>query len=274
MNLAQYLQWLLFSGNASKTGPTANAGTYALPSPLPDGAVFDDFDGAAGSPPSSLWTPIDGVPRGISVTAAENATLDGSGNLQLVAAVQPDSTWKSALVTTTEMLGYGTYAARIKMSGGHGLHQSFWALGQGYSFTDYASGTPWPQCGELDIMECIADGKYYSTVHGPMYQPPGIGNYNQSQLSGPFGFMPRLDYHVYWAKKLPGKAIHFGIDGMDLGAIGPASIPAGAPWELNQPMQSILSITVNAPSGWGGGIDDTTPDVATMLVDWFYFQPA
>lgn len=270
MNVWQYLIWFLGS-NARKTGPTAQPGSYIRPAALVEGVVFDDFIGPSGATPDpALWTAVDGEPRGISTCVAQNAVLDGNGNLALTATKQPDGTWNAALIFTTQPLNYGTYAARIKMSGGHGLHQSFWTLGTGYNFLDYPSGTPWPACGEMDIMECIADGKYYSTVHGPMY---GGAPYNQSQLSGMLGFTPRLDYHVYWANKQPGH-ITFGIDNTTLGAIGRQSIPGGAPWELDQPQQAILSITVNDSSSWGGGTDSTTPDVATMLIDWFSYTPA
>lgn len=272
MNPFQYFLWLA-GPNANKKGPTAAAGTYYKPAPAP-GSFFDDFDGPAGSPPSSLWLPVANVVRGPSISVPENATLDGDGNLMLTAAKQLDGSWLSALVVTTELMQYGTYYASIRMPVGHGIHSSFWQLGEGYKWPpDYASGTPWPQCGENDGIECIADGKYYMTVHGRMWQPPTVSNYNQSQLSGQFGFKPSQDFHLYWFTKVPGR-VTYGIDNMTLGAIGAQSIPGGAPWELDQPQQTIFSVTVNDASGWGGGTDDTTPDITAMLIDWFYFHPA
>lgn len=272
MNLISYLFWM--ATNAIKFGKKSPAsGAYTKPTPV-TGSVFDDFDGEAGAvPDTDLWACVDGEPRGISTCVAENAVLDGSGNLALSATKQEDGSWNAALIHCKQPTEYGTYAARIKFSGGHGFHQSFWTLGSRYNFANYSAGQSWPACGEMDIMECIADGKYYFTVHGPRYKLNSSDvSMNQSQVSGMLGFTPRLDYHVYWAKKQPGR-VDFGIDATWLGAIGRLSIPKGAPWELDVPQQMILSFTVNASDGWGGGTDDTTPDTGTMLVDWVSFTP-
>ena len=52
---------------------------------------------------------------------------------------------------------YGYMEARMKLPNGQGLWPAFWMLG---------SGSGWPECGEIDIMEHInSEPTYYGTCH-------------------------------------------------------------------------------------------------------------
>ena len=56
---------------------------------------------------------------------------------------------------------YGTVAARMKLPTGTGLWPAFWAMG---------SAKPWPDNGEIDIMENVGDPAWISVaMHGPGY---------------------------------------------------------------------------------------------------------
>lgn len=56
---------------------------------------------------------------------------------------------------------YGTVSARMRMPSAVGLWPAFWMLG--------AVG-PWPQCGEIDIMENVGEADWASVaLHGPGY---------------------------------------------------------------------------------------------------------
>ena len=56
---------------------------------------------------------------------------------------------------------FGVVSARILLPAGSGLWPAFWTLG---------STGPWPQCGEIDIMENVGETDWSSVaVHGPGY---------------------------------------------------------------------------------------------------------
>lgn len=251
------------------TGPAAQPAPVTKPVPVA-GSVFDDFDGPAGSAPNAaLWTPVTGVQWGSGTSDAGNVTLDGQSNLALT-ATQNGPAWSVGEVATwNRQLGYGTFSASIQMPPGAGIHPSFWLLGQTYNPANTA-GT-WPQCGEIDIIELIDNGNYYCTIHGPMYNADN--GYTQSQINGPLDFNPTTGFHTYWCEHLP-ESVTFGIDGTTVGTITPADLPAGAPWELDQPFSALLSVAVGSSSVWGGAPNTSTPGTVAMLVDWFYWEPS
>lgn len=56
---------------------------------------------------------------------------------------------------------YGSIAARMKFTAGAGLWPAFWAMG---------SEKPWPENGEIDIMENVGDPSWTNVaMHGPGY---------------------------------------------------------------------------------------------------------
>lgn len=265
---AEYLAWLA-GPNANKTGPTARGASVVKPVPA-QGDIWDDFDGPAGvSPDPALWNRVSDTAFGISSIVAEQSALDGNSHLAITAILQADGSWLSGIVEAAQTMEYGTYSAAMKLPPGHGMHASFWMMGPGHSWSPPGG---WPQCGETDIMEHIDDGNGYSTVHGPVNSVPAVSSY-QSQIKWPFGFDPSKAFHVYTLTKLAGHAVHFLVDGQDVGAIGAASIPPGQPWELEAPQKPIFSLSVSGPSDWGGGTNANTPNPAVLLVDWFHFIP-
>src|SRR5207248_11031640 len=62
-----------------------------------------------------------------------------------------------------EYFAPGRVTARIKLPAGQGLWPAFWLLGKSFP--------PWPDCGELDVMENkgSAPAATSSSVHGPGY---------------------------------------------------------------------------------------------------------
>jgi beta-glucanase (GH16 family) len=229
-------------------------------------AAFDDFNGPAGSPPDpASWSYVTGSKwdRGIQTYRTANAHLDGQGNLA-IEAVNTGNGYESGRVQTKNKmsLDYGTITARIKMPSGQGLWPAFWLVGAD------EDTTPWPECGEIDIIELVSNATtYHTTIHGPMRnsaQP------HQVQLSGP---IPDLstDYHDYWVTRVPDR-ITVGIDSTTLGTFTPQSLPPGATWVYNRPMYAILNLAVGG--SWAGRPDASTPFPATMLVDWFRWDPA
>jgi beta-glucanase (GH16 family) len=148
----------------------------------------DEFDGPArGRIDSTKWRyeTADGCKEGICgwgndekqyyTDASENIALTGQGQLTIVARRAPAGLtchygpcrYTSAKITSRGkvVISPGRVEARIKLPAGQGLWSAFWMLGHGHA------ATPWPACGELDIMENKGSDPTTtsSAVHGPGY---------------------------------------------------------------------------------------------------------
>lgn len=241
----------------------------AAPPPPTSGAVFDDFDGPAGSPPNSAyWASEPGAAKQQELQtytdSADNIHLDGQGHLVIQALKTPTGYTSGRLVTRGRVnMQYGTIAARIKFPTGQGIWPTFWTLGSNIETVS------WPQCGEIDIMELVNSGTtYHVAVHGP----DGDSDYLDGAGVGTEGPTADLttDFHTYWADWQPDN-ITIGIDGITLGHFTPSSLPPGAQWVFNNPMYALLNVAVGGR--WAGPPDESTPFPATMLVDWFRYTP-
>jgi beta-glucanase (GH16 family) len=152
------------------------------------------------------------------------------------------------------------------MPTGQGIWPAFWLLGY--------TGDPdrprnWPGCGEIDVIELInVATHYYQTIHGPQSGPPG--NYSVRD-KGPIADLS-TDFHTYWTTRAPNR-ITLGIDDATLGTFTRASLPSDGTWVFNDnPMYAILNVAIGGD--WAGPSDDSTQSPATMLVDWFRWDPA
>lgn len=223
-------------------------------------AVVDDFDGPAGAAPNPQWwshVTGRGWDIGIETYASSRAFLDGQGHLA-IEAVEGNGGYQSGRIQTKGKLslGYGTFSARIKMPAGQGLWPAFWL---------FEDGDP-HGVAEIDIIELVSNATtYYSTIHGPK---DGGGMY-QVQSSGG---IPDLSagFHNYWATHAPDR-VTIGIDGRTLATFTPESLPPGGRWVFNKPMYAILTLAVGGT--WAGPPDASTRFPATMLVDWFRWDP-
>lgn len=146
----------------------------------------DTFSGTGGTLPSQTnWEIINrnlGVNNELQTYRADSkqVQLSGGGTLQLV-PWREGSSWTSGRVesryTFTPAAGRKTMAeAQIRFGGNsignkQGIWPAFWLLGQ-----SIRTGTGWPACGELDIVETV-NGQLtgYGTAHCHMY-PGGICN--------------------------------------------------------------------------------------------------
>lgn len=229
----------------------------AQPPPTPAG-FLDDFDGPAGSPPNpQYWTSFSG-------SVAKNMYLDGESHLVVKNTGPVDDYTESRLVSEHKVvLGYGTFSASIKMPPGHGLWPAFWLLGGNHD------SVPFPDYGEIDVIELISDGKYYCTIHGPV--PGQRGKEAQKYFSGPLWFDPTAGFHTYWCTHLQ-DAITFGIDSTTFGTLTPSSAPS-IEWVYNQPFYMLLDLATG-DGDWCPKPNASTPFPAVMLVDWVKWEPA
>lgn len=167
----------------------------ATPAPSYPGFTLvwnETFAGAANTPPSAQnWKTITGYlnqngESEVYSSSTRNVFLSGSSSLQIVPLKDPGSTnpgdgWTSGRIESVSSwmpkAGQKTRVeGRIRQGDGsaatkQGIWPAFWLLGEGIH-----AGTPWPTCGELDILE-LRNGvpTAFGTAHCGVY-PNGICN--------------------------------------------------------------------------------------------------
>lgn len=240
----------------------------------------DEFDGPAGTRiDASKWSYdlTDGCAAGICgwgnnekeyyTDAAENIALDGSGHLMIVARLAPPALscyygpcrYTSAKITTRGKMNAapGRVEARMKLPAGQGLWPAFWLLGSSFP------ATPWPQCGELDIMENrgSTSAGMSSAIHGPGYSgnTPLIRGYALTQGTFADDFHTfRVEWDSTQAEFFVDNTAHYTVTRSQMEAYGKSV--------LDQSYFLILNLAV------GGNFDgDPKSDAifpATMLVDY------
>lgn len=251
----------LSSSTATSTGPL-----FIDKITTATGSIGDDFIGKSGSAPDkSIWTAKvgSGWDSGIETYSPSNAFLDGYGNFVLQATRSSTGAYTSGWVESKNKMsfGYGTITARMKVPKGKGIWPAFWLKGAD------EDTTAWPTSGEIDVVELPGTTTtMYSTLHGPI---TGTTSTQQAQI---ISNLPDLstDYHNYWVRHLPDE-ITFGVDGVALGTLTPDSLPPGATWVYNRPMQVILNVAVGG--SWAGAPDSSTPATSKMIVDYVRWDP-
>jgi hypothetical protein len=261
-----------------EASPTVQAPLEPPPPPeaVPPGPGLlwsDEFNGRAGAlPDPAKW----GYDRGRWGTnageqqyytdRAENAALDGQGNLRITARPEAfgGAAYTSARLTTQDRFEplYGRIEARIKVPAGRGVLPQFWTLG-----FDHLQGASWPQTGEIDVMEIPGHeaATWYGHVHGPRAGAPGT-DADEQRVAGsavPLGD----DFHVYaidWRQD----SVQFSVDGVPAGPpITPQTYAAaGGTWVFNRAHYLLLDVAIG--NSWTGPPDASTPWPAVMLVDW------
>ena len=242
-------------------------GTPTSPGPTPSSPSWsDEFDGPAGSSPSAAkWTyDLGGGGWGnqeleVYTNSTQNVHLDGAGHL-VIHVEKSGSTYTSARLKTQGLFSaqYGRIEARIKLPFGQGIWPAFWMLGADYP------ATPWPQCGEVDIMENV--GREPSTNHGSLHGPGYSGGASiSSPYTLPGGAKFSDDFHVFAIDWAPG-SIAFSVDGNVYRTVKPGSLPSSAPWVFDKPFFLILNVAV-------GGTFPGNPDASAqfpqeMVVDY------
>ena len=232
----------------------------------------DEFEGAAGTPVNDEnWTAeIGGSGWGNNeleyyTDRAENASLDGEGNLAIVAQQESlgnachyglcDYTSARLISRGKVELTYGRVEARIRVPHGQGIWPAFWMLGSDINQVG------WPQSGEIDIMENIGREPkiVHGTVHGPGYSgAEGVtGGYQIGE-----GFAD--DFHVFAIDWDPG-IIRWYVDGNLYHVVTPADLD-GDEWVFDHDFFLLLNVAVGG--NWPGMPDATTNFPQTMLVDY------
>jgi len=258
------------SGAAGSGAPDAGAADAgATGSGSPDGGWAliwsDEFNGPDGSGlDSSRWVYETGG-GGWGNGEAENYTartdnvVQEGGHLDLIARHESSggSSYTSGRIKTAGKFSfrYGRIEMSAKLPQGQGIWPAFWMLGANLDTT------PWPGCGELDIMEFVGSrpDRIYGTIHGPGYSGAGgIGAWHQRAQGFSDGF------HTYAVEWDP-EAIRWYFDGelyelrtrVDLGTHS---------WVFDHDFFVVLNLAVGG--AWPGPPDATTIFPQSYSVDY------
>lgn len=245
--------------------PTPPPAAPPAPRDPPQLVWSDEFNGPAGTKPDTgKWTQDPGNGQNGELetyTNGDNTNMDGEGNLVIEARKEADGSYTSGRINTSNHLNfaYGHVEARIKVSGTQGLWPAFWMLGSNFN-----TGTPWPNSGEIDIMEhvgSVADS-VYSTLHAPAYY--GGNGYGEPYTLAGKDFAS--DFHVY-AVDWDADHMTFSVDGNAFFTADKATVEATqGPWVYDHPFYIILN---NAVGGdWPGSPDASTVFPQRMLIDY------
>lgn len=253
------------------------SGGAPLPAPVPTSGPRqpyrlvwgDDFDGRAGQEPDrAKWQPEIGPGYNGELqyyTDNRNARLDGRGNLVLTVrrertdgASCPRSGGATCEYTSGRLntngrfsFTYGRVEARIKVSGTPGLWPAFWLLGEGM----YTGAAPWPNSGEIDVMEHLgrAPRESSSTLHAAAFHgPAGIAKIYRAGTDLAAGF------HTYAMDWRPDR-ITFSVDGTAFSTVDKATVErTRGPWVFDRPFVLLLNNAI-------GGDFPGPPNARTRL---------
>jgi beta-glucanase (GH16 family) len=240
----------------------------------------DEFNGPAGAPPdSSKWRPDigDGCSFGICgwgndekqyyTNSPDDVALDGRGNLRITAR-KAESDLKChygrCLYTSGKITTRGIYnaepglvEARIRVPTGQGLWPAFWMLGRSHMTV------PWPQSGEIDIMEHRGSQPAImsSAIHGPGYSGQTIFADAKKLRRG--GFPDRFHrFGAVWDST----SVQFFIDDTLYYRANRPDVEKKGKWVFDQPFYILLNLAVGGHFDGDPKSDAVLP--ATMLVDY------
>jgi beta-glucanase (GH16 family) len=232
----------------------------------------DEFNAPNGSPPDpAKWNIVTGG-KGFGNNELETYTArpaniqQQNGNLVITAQKEdltgPDvvpRNYTSARINTRNHFTqtYGRFEARIQLPTGKGIWPAFWLLG------DNHDTNPWPDCGEIDILETIgAPDTMYSTIHGPGYSgSKGLS----TKFALPAGQQVDNAFHLYAVEWSPDD-IKFFFDNHLIVERTPADLPSNTKWVYDHPFYLLLNLAVGGL--WPGNPDDSTVFPQRMLVDY------
>jgi len=226
----------------------------------------DEFNGNAGTKPDATkWTYDLGAggwgnqELETYTNSAENAHLDGSGNLVIHVAATSGGYTSARLKTQGVFTAqYGRIETRVKIPFGQGIWPAFWMLGANIDRVG------WPQCGEIDIMESI--GKEPSVNHGSLHGPGySGGNPRTATYTLPKGQKFSDAFHTF-AIQWSAQAVTFYVDGTLYETVTPSAIPAGTQWVFNAPFFLLLNVAVGGT--FPGNPDATSQFPQDMIVDY------
>lgn len=152
---------------------------------------------------------------------------------------------------------YGKIEIRAKLPPGRGLWPAIWMLGNN------AGKTPWPDCGEIDIMEHVGFEKdsIFGTIHTKAYNHI-IGTQKGKKI---FIADPYETFHTYTLEWTP-ERMDFLLDGTLYNHIENEH-KTKAEWPFDDPFYLLVNIAVGGNLGGQKGVD-TTVFPGVMEIDY------
>jgi beta-glucanase (GH16 family) len=180
-----------------------------------------------------------------------------NGNLKIISRPNTHGRWDSAKLHTQgkQSWKYGRFEARIKVPPGAGTWPAFWMM------PDIPENEPWPQQGEIDIMEHV--GKQPSMTQANVHYADLKKKHRYSSLEYYMAKPLSADYHVFGVDWSP-TTYTFYVDGREI--FQTSSNPTGRGFPFNRNFFLILNLAI----GGGWALKPPSNDIfpATMYVDY------
>ena len=223
----------------------------------------DEFDGDGLD--MSKWN-IESGTNGEVVKKAENVKVE-DGNC-VITVRRDDSTpgfdYSSAYVTTAYKFSFcfGRLEFRAKLPTGQGMWPALWTLGDNY-LTIGDDAKAWPLCGEIDVMELVGSSDPQNPfdnkkILGTLHWGPDRDSHEQAHKSLLLSESPADDYHVYAVEWDEDEMVWF-VDDREYMRVKLDDPDMGS--AFLQKHWIIMNINLS-------NHDDTTPDSASMYVDY------
>jgi beta-glucanase (GH16 family) len=156
---------------------------------------------------------------------------------------------------------HGKVVARMQLPYGAGTWPAFWMLGA--NIDENGGDTPWPQSGEIDIMEFYGskdNGAVEANIHyaGADDQHRHMGAERFELKEGRFADA----FHVF-EMEWDAEMIRWSVDGREY-ARHPISDPVYS--ELHQPHFILFNLAIGGE--WSGRPDESTRFPQTFYIDW------
>ncbi|NLG81288.1 MAG: glycoside hydrolase family 16 protein [Bacilli bacterium] len=152
---------------------------------------------------------------------------------------------------------YGKILVKAKLPKGKGTWPAIWMLSDSIN-----TGTRWPNCGEIDIMEHV--GKNQDIIHFSLHTEKYNHKINTQKthfLQFPNVSDKFYEYGIEWTKDY----IEFLVDGVSYARFEKQPNDGSPEWPFDQPFFLILNVAIGG--FWGGEIDDSVLPQA-MEIDY------
>ena len=270
------LSGTILSGQDASSGFINNPVEKTAPGYEFDSLVWsDEFDGE-GAIDTEKWFHQTKIPSGGSwhngeiqhyTDRVENAFLD-SGYLHVMARRETytdqghTKDYTSARLNSRFAFTYGKVEVRAKLPYGVGTWPAIWMLGKNisengaYWYNQGFGTTPWPDCGEMDIMEHWGSNQDY--VSSATHTPSSHGNtVNKGGQTIPSASTTFHNYQLQWSPE----QLVFSVDGMVHFTYNPSEKNADT-WPFDHDMYLLLNVAI-LPA-----ITNTDFEESAMIIDY------
>jgi len=199
-------------------------------------------------------------------TSSENAYVEN--NHLVIKAIHESDThgldqYTSARLNTAGKFSfkYGKVSARIKLPYSEGIWPAFWMLGT--NIDENGGDTPWPQCGEIDILE-LYGSKDDAVIEVNAHYADSTGNHNQMHAKS-YTLKEGIfadEFHIFELEWTPEELVWF-VDG---NKVENFDISSDGFSEFHRGFFLLLNIAVGGT--FAGRPDESSIFPQYMYVDW------